>query len=141
MLANKLEVTVYPNAGRSWHTEAINQPTWEQIENAIRDLDRAEHPFLQLYLPDGEGESGLSWLDVIGGAGEYGISATCEDLQERWRAAGQGGRGAIIRDVLRDATRREHALLVRALALGAVLDLSCDALLFLLGNKEGNSAH
>jgi hypothetical protein len=65
---------------------------------------------------------------------------TAADLRERWRATGQGERGVIICAALRDATRTEHALLVRALALGAALDLSCDALLSLLASEEGNSA-
>ena len=67
MLANKLEVIVYRNAGYSWHSQVINEPMWEQIENAIRDLDRAEYPFLYIYLPDGRGASNVWMLNVIGG--------------------------------------------------------------------------
>lgn len=85
MLAKKLEIVVYPDAGYSWHTETLNDPTWELIENAVRDLDRAECPFLHIYLQGGRRKSAPWLLDVIGGVGEYGISGTSEDWQERWR--------------------------------------------------------
>ena len=82
MLAKKLEVVVYPDAGPSWQ---FDNRTWELIENAVRDLDRAECPFLHIYLQGGRGKSALWLLNVIGGSGEYGIFGTSEDWQERWR--------------------------------------------------------
>jgi hypothetical protein len=85
MLAYKLEVVVYPDAGYSWHSEVITDPTWEQIENAIRDLDRAEYPFIHICLPSGREESEVRSIDVIGGEGEYGISGIDKSGQERWR--------------------------------------------------------
>jgi hypothetical protein len=85
MLVKKLDVIVYPDAGPFWHTETHDEPAWELIENAVRDLDRAEHPFLNIYLHGGRGKSELWYLVVIGGAGEYGISGNNEDWQECWR--------------------------------------------------------
>ena len=72
MLVNELEIIVYPKRG-PWRSEITADPTWKQIEDAIRRLDRHGHPFLKLLLPRPEVETELQMLEVIGGKGEYGI--------------------------------------------------------------------
>lgn len=84
MLAKELEVIVYPEGRYEWHSEATKNPTWAQIETAIRKLDRAEYPFLHVYLPRSDRDSDLWGLDVIGGNGEYGLSGTDGRRRERW---------------------------------------------------------
>ncbi len=85
MLAKELEVVVYPDAGHHWHSEVTPDPAWPQIEAAVRRLDRAEYPFLHIYLPRPDRESAPWLLDVIGGGGEYGMSAHDGRWHERWR--------------------------------------------------------
>ncbi len=85
MLATELEVIVYPGAGHQWHLVVITDPTWPEIEAAVRRLDRAEYPFLKIYLPRPERESDPGMLNVIGGRGEYGLSVTVGRCHERWR--------------------------------------------------------
>src|SRR5262249_19247371 len=85
MLAKELEVIVYPGAGDHWHSEVTPNPMWPQIEAAVRRLDRAEYPFLHIYLPRPEKESVPWLLDVIGGRGEYGLSANDSRWHQRWR--------------------------------------------------------
>jgi hypothetical protein len=74
MLVNELEVIVYPECG-PWRSEISGNPTWRQIEKAIRQLDRHAHPFLFLFLPPAKLQTDLRSLNIMGGLGEYGISA------------------------------------------------------------------
>jgi hypothetical protein len=84
MLAKELEVIVYPDAGSEWHSAVTTDLTWSDVEAAVRRLDRAAYPFLRLYLPRPERESDLWVLEVIGGGGEYGLSAADGRWRERW---------------------------------------------------------
>jgi hypothetical protein len=72
MLVNELEIIVYPKRG-PWRSEITEKPTWKQIENGIRRLDRHAYPFLNLFLPPRKFEMELRCLNIIGGVGEYGI--------------------------------------------------------------------
>jgi hypothetical protein len=72
MQVNELEIIIYPKRG-PWRSEVTENPTWRQIEEAIRQLDRHGHPFLKLFLPPPKVETELRSLDIIGGKGEYGI--------------------------------------------------------------------
>jgi hypothetical protein len=85
MVAKELEVIVYPMAGSKWHSEVTPDPTWPQVEAAIRRLDRAEYPFLNICLPRPDRESDLWMLNVIGGRGEYGLSGMDGRWHERSR--------------------------------------------------------
>src|SRR5262245_56845332 len=85
MFANELEVTVYSAVGDDWLTEVTANPDWSQIKSAVRRLNRAEYPFLRVYLPRSLRESDLWSLQVIGGKREWGISGNDGRWQERWR--------------------------------------------------------
>ena len=74
MLVNELEIIVYPTCG-PWRSEITANPTWQQIEDAIRQLDRHGYPFANLFLPPPKLETELQSLEIIGGLGEYGILA------------------------------------------------------------------
>ncbi len=80
MIARELEVIVYPGAGYEWHSEVTPAPTWPQIETAVRRLDRAEYPFLHIFLPRPERQTDTWLLNVIGGRGEYGMAV----MDGRW---------------------------------------------------------
>ncbi|HWE61587.1 MAG TPA: ParB/RepB/Spo0J family partition protein [Chloroflexota bacterium] len=60
---------------------------------------------------------------------------TARALREHWQAADQQARQDILRKLLDGATPGEQALLARTLALGALLALSCEALLTLLEER------
>lgn len=71
-----LEITEYPPTGHGYNTRIYAQPTWEQIEAAVRALDHHRLPFLFIGLRDEcEGEDCFS---VLGGPKGYAISAADE---------------------------------------------------------------
>jgi hypothetical protein len=75
-----LEVTEYPPSGWGYKTHITPNPTWEQVEAAIRALDHHCLPFIFIGLRDScEGEDCLS---VLGGPKGYAISAA--DSQGGW---------------------------------------------------------
>lgn len=81
MLIRVLEVIHYPPegvtaAGESWESIYRREPEWRTIETAIRQLDRDVYPFLWLHIdaPTEFDEPSHS-LNVMGGRGEYAISA------------------------------------------------------------------
>jgi hypothetical protein len=84
MLVNELELIVYPK-GHPWRSEIVENPTWRQIEDAIRQLDRHGRPFLNLFLPPPKVETELRSLQIIGGSGEFGIlTFNSKHMQLHW---------------------------------------------------------
>jgi hypothetical protein len=68
-----LEVTTSPASGPGHHVHSTPNPTWGQVESAIRALDRHGRPFVFIGLREAcEGEGCLS---VLGGPKGYAISA------------------------------------------------------------------
>jgi Immunity protein Imm1 len=71
---------VRPSGGRGYTTRALPNPTWEQVEAAIRALDHHSLPFIFIGLQhECRGEDCLS---VLGGPKGYAISAA--DSQGGW---------------------------------------------------------
>jgi Immunity protein Imm1 len=68
-----LEVTQYNADGRGYTTHSTPEPTWSQIETAIRALDHHTLPFIFIGL--GEQCRGEDCLSVLGGPNGYAISA------------------------------------------------------------------
>ena len=67
-----LEVTEYPPGDGGCKTQTTVQPTWEEVEVAIRALDHHRFPFIFIGLRDEcRGEDCLS---VLGGPKGYAIS-------------------------------------------------------------------
>jgi immunity protein Imm1 of predicted polymorphic toxin system len=72
-----LEVTRYPAGGQGYTTRSTPNPTWNQVETAIRALDHHSLPFIFIGLRDAcRGEDCLS---VLGGPRGYAISAADSD--------------------------------------------------------------
>jgi hypothetical protein len=86
MYAKVLDIVVYESYWK-WRSEQIAQPTWAQIEEAIRRLDKFHYPFLHLWPTLDEAERELSddreWFTVIGGNGEYWFAATVAGQWEK----------------------------------------------------------
>src|SRR5262245_18293909 len=72
-----LEVTEYPPNCQPYKTNVTPNPSWEQVESAIRALDHHRQPFIFIGLRDEcQGEDCLS---VLGGPNGYAISAADSD--------------------------------------------------------------
>ena len=54
--------------------EVLPDPSWADIEAAIRRLDRDEYPYVWLHLTNPIDEDGPRGLNVMGGRGEYAMS-------------------------------------------------------------------
>lgn len=67
-----LEITIYPARGRGYKTDTIRNPTWAQVEAAIRALDHYCHPFIFMGLR--EECAGEDCMSILGGENGYSIS-------------------------------------------------------------------
>jgi hypothetical protein len=75
-----LEVTEYPPGGRGYETHSTPNPTWDQVEAAIRALDHHRLPFVFIGLR--EACRGEDCLSVLGGPNGYAITAA--DSEGGW---------------------------------------------------------
>jgi len=67
-----LDIIVYPPSGWGYKTHTIHNPIWEQVEEAIRDLDHFCRPFIFVGLR--EKIAGEDCMTVMGGKNGYAIS-------------------------------------------------------------------
>jgi hypothetical protein len=85
MHAKVLDIIIYES---QWEhrSEQVALPTWERIEDAIRQLDKFHFPILHLWPTLDESMHELTedreWFSVIGGDGEYWFAATIADQWE-----------------------------------------------------------
>lgn len=73
MLVKRLDVAHYEDAWNS-RLSCVRDPSWMQIEEAIRRLDRFHYPWVWLRLT--EEETDCDYLTVMGGEGAYWIALT-----------------------------------------------------------------
>jgi len=90
MEAHLLRVTIYDDDGWTWQTEEIREPTWADIEVAIRRLDRFHYPFVWLYRSDTAGWTAIPDFDVMGGEGESAMEATIDNSYHRYYDQSRG---------------------------------------------------
>ena len=69
MQIKRLDITVYEQTGWDDNTRKIQHPTWREIEEAIRDLDRFTHPFVLFYLNEDAAEYDQPDFEIVGGDG------------------------------------------------------------------------
>ena len=77
-----LEVARYPRKRTSTgcasfgehEPEFLADPSWADIEEAIRRLDRDKYPSIWLHLTDPVDQDGPQGLNIMGGRGEYALS-------------------------------------------------------------------
>ncbi|HEV2239381.1 MAG TPA: hypothetical protein VGR57_22185 [Ktedonobacterales bacterium] len=85
MKVKRLDITVYESDGWTWRTDEIRNPSWHDVEAAIRRLDRFRYPFVWLFL---NAEANLFddpyEFSVLGGEGEYFIDGHADDHHWRW---------------------------------------------------------
>lgn len=85
-----LHVTVYEANGWTWRTEQIADPTWEDVEAAIRRLERFRYPFVWLYRTSNPEEDWPYDFNVIGGEGEYGMDSMADGTYDRYYDQSRG---------------------------------------------------
>ena len=79
MLVQRLEIFEYDTPRGPWHSNVINDPTWEAIEAAISRLDRCLFPFIWLYSDSHLPQHGdLPHFEIIGGDGAYAVVCRTE---------------------------------------------------------------
>ena len=71
MKVQMLHVTIYDDTGSKWWTERIRKPSWDDIDLAIRRLDRFRYPFIWLFQDPDIEEDAIPEFNVMGGEGEY----------------------------------------------------------------------
>jgi hypothetical protein len=79
-----LDVTIYDDKGWPWRTERIRNPTWDDIELAIRRLDRFCYPFVWLFQDVDATEDAPPEFNVLGGEGEYTMDYGPEGTELRY---------------------------------------------------------
>jgi hypothetical protein len=71
MKVGLLQVTIYQDDGWTWRTERFRNPRWDDIDAAIRRLDRFHYPFVWLFRDADIEEDALPEFSVMGGKGEF----------------------------------------------------------------------
>jgi hypothetical protein len=90
MRAKKLLVTVYREDGWGAQSHWVLDPTWNDVEAAIHELDRFRRPFIWIYLSRDAHQNDLADFEVIGGDGTYAMSGLSSGRQVRYFDA-EGG--------------------------------------------------
>jgi len=90
VFVKRLDVIVYTDDGRSWHTEATVRPSWSLIEQCIRRLNKFAYPFLFLCLSETQ-EDEDERLEIMGGEGDYWVAGTFDGYFQRRFVNPDGG--------------------------------------------------
>jgi hypothetical protein len=91
MLVKLLSTVVYEEDGWTWRSEDTLCPTWEDIEAAIRRLDKFRYPIVWLDLKEVPTEDGAGpRFDLVGGYGDYWFGVFEADKQWRFCDPSQG---------------------------------------------------
>jgi hypothetical protein len=81
-----LDYTVYGPTGWGWKSHKVANPSWEDVEKAIRRLDCFEYPFLHLWTTEDESkhtydDGGL--FEIMGGNGAWWLAGTFDGYFQR----------------------------------------------------------
>lgn len=93
MRVKVLEYVTYEEDGWTWRSQEVPDPSWEQVEAAIRRLDRFRHPFLFLRLRAEVADE--ERLEVMGGNGAYWVAGTFDGYFQRRLVNPHGGSAEI----------------------------------------------
>lgn len=81
MLAKVLHITEYTKDGSSYTSHEIKDPSWQEIESAIRRLDKYCFPFIWIFLS--EETNDVPDFQIIGGKGDYWMAGTFNGYSHR----------------------------------------------------------
>jgi hypothetical protein len=80
MYVKSLGWVEYGPTGWGWQSERILNPTWADIERAIRRLDRFRYPFVHLWITEDESKQLINGsgevMEVIGGDGAWWLAVS-----------------------------------------------------------------
>jgi len=82
IVVEALDVIVYEDDGWTWRSHEVPSPSWEQIETAIRGLDKFRHPFL--FLRRKKDVKGEEEFQILGGPGSYWFAVCTGGNQRRY---------------------------------------------------------
>jgi hypothetical protein len=71
MFVQQLKSIVYPPDGSRWFIETTEHPSCENIEAALRRLDRDQFPFIYLFQDAEAADDAVPDFTVMGGQGAY----------------------------------------------------------------------
>jgi hypothetical protein len=82
-----LEYVVYGPTGWGWKSHKIWNPSWDEIDHAIRRLDRFCYPFAWLWATEDERKQTIDGtgelLEVVGGEGVYWLACSMDGYFQR----------------------------------------------------------
>ncbi|HEX8911087.1 MAG TPA: hypothetical protein VF796_01925 [Humisphaera sp.] len=74
-----LDITHYRSGRLSWDCQLLRDPMWQDVESAIRRLDRSHWPFVLLHsIEPVKGEQPRHALWITGGRGEYKLELSMD---------------------------------------------------------------
>jgi hypothetical protein len=74
MALHCLSYVVYDETGSGWHEEKIANPTWDQVVDSVRRLDKFRYPWVWLFIGDNEDHPTVDCMTIMGGEGVYWVA-------------------------------------------------------------------
>jgi hypothetical protein len=71
MLIKLMKSFEYDETGWNCRESQLSNPSWDQIESAVRRLDKFRFPFVWFFLSDQVFEDDVPEFEIMGGAGDY----------------------------------------------------------------------
>jgi hypothetical protein len=90
MVVKVLDVFVYERDGWTWHQESYFNPAWEEVETAIRRLDKFCYPWVFLRLDEGQ-DTAEDRFEIMGGPGAYWLAGSFKGYFQRRYVNPSGG--------------------------------------------------
>ena len=81
-----LDYTVYGPTGWGWKSHEVPNPSWDEVEQAIRRLDRFEYPHVLLWAAEDQGKHNYDegeLFEILGGKGAYWLAGTFDGFFQR----------------------------------------------------------
>ncbi|HUO07509.1 MAG TPA: hypothetical protein VM008_04350 [Phycisphaerae bacterium] len=66
----------YDDSGWNCKTSRLADPTWDDIENGVRQLNKVQFPFVWLFLAADAADDEVPDFEVMGGDGDYVMAVT-----------------------------------------------------------------
>jgi len=87
MYVKCLDWVIYAPTGWDWKSHKLWQPAWDDIDCAIRRLDRFQYPFVWLWGTEDESKHALDGtaevLQIVGGEGVWWLAGSFEERFQR----------------------------------------------------------
>ncbi len=81
-----LHTVEYDDTGWNWSSRDILYPNWDQIEGAVRQLDKFHFPYVWFSCLEAVNgrfpEDHWPEFEIMGGSGDYWMAYSCEEFQQ-----------------------------------------------------------